>query len=175
MKNKITRLAPLFFLFFSLCLFQACQEKSQPAETEDYAATTVSTENNPEYEAVEAAILDYVEGIYEVDSTRIEKSVHPELRKRGYWFNPKEEAYMDNLDMTFDQLVHLAATWNKSGESANADSPKVIDIYDINSKTASARLTAEWGLDYFHLAKLDGQWRIMNVLWQSLPEQEATQ
>ncbi len=172
MKNKITRFTALSLLLFTSLSFYTCQQNSQADQTEEFTATAVSDDKHPEYEAVEAAILDYVEGIYEVDSTRIEKSVHPELRKRGYWFHPNEKAYRDNLDMTYEQLVHLAATWNKSGESANADSPKVIDIYDINDKTASARLTAEWGLDYFHLAKLDGQWLIMNVLWQSLPDQE---
>jgi len=174
MKIKITLFPTSVLLFFGVLTFQACQNNESPVNEspEAYSATAVSAENNPEYEAVKAAILDYVEGIYEVDSTRIEKSVHPELRKRGYWYNPNEKAYRDNLDMSYQQLVHLAATWNKSGESADADSPKVIDIYDVNSKTASARLTAEWGLDYFHLAKLDGKWLIMNVLWQSLPDEE---
>ena len=121
-----------------------------------------------EKEGVRAAILDYVEGLYEVDSTRIERSVHPELRKRGYWYNKKESAYRDNLDMTYSELVSLAASWNKNGNRVNADSPKLIEIYDVNDRTASAKLTAEWGIDYFHLAKLDGKWMIMNVLWQSI-------
>ncbi|MEO0340105.1 MAG: nuclear transport factor 2 family protein [Bacteroidota bacterium] len=161
----------------SLCLFATlliwgCQSSSEeqdlPTDTENYAVL-VDTEG-PDHQAVEAAILDYVEGIYEVDSTRIERSVHPELRKRGYWYNKNEEAYADNLDMSFDQLVHLAATWNRSGERANAESLKKIEIYDINDRTASAKLSAEWGIDYFHLAKLDGKWMIMNVLWQSIKE-----
>ena len=105
---------------------------------------------------VKEAIQDYVEGIYQVDSTRIERSVHPELRKRGYWFNKKERAYRDNLDMTYAELVSLSATWNQSGKRANADSVKKIEIYDVNDKTASAKLTAVWGIDYFHLAKIDG-------------------
>ena len=124
------------------------------------------------YGGVKQAILDYVEGIYEVDSTRIERSVHPEMRKRGYWYHAEEGTYRDNLDMTYDQLVHLAAVWNKSGKRADADSPKKIEIYDINDRTASAKLTAEWGIDYFHLAMLDGKWQIMNVLWQSIPEKD---
>lgn len=33
--------------------------------------------------------------------------------------------------------------------------------------------TAAWGIDYFHLAKLDGKWMIMNVRWQSIPDQEG--
>ena len=35
------------------------------------------------YESVRQAILDYVEGIYEVDPARIERSVHPSLNKGG--------------------------------------------------------------------------------------------
>lgn len=136
------------------------------------AQDKVAIENHPDYAGVKSAILDYVNGLYEADSTKIERSVHPDLHKRGYWFNDREKAYRDNLDMTYDQLVSLAARWNKSGESANADSPKVIEIYDINDRTASGKLIAEWGMDYFHLAKFDDKWMIMNVLWQSLPEEK---
>jgi hypothetical protein len=142
-------------------------------ETDMAPATLVSTEEHPDYADVKAAIGDYVGGLYEVDSSRIERSVHPELRKRGYWYNGQEQAYRDNLDMSFEQLRHLAATWNASGENANEGTIKEIEIYDINDRTASAKLTAAWGIDYFHLAKLDGKWMIMNVLWQSIPDQEG--
>lgn len=127
-------------------------------------------QNKSEMTAVYNAVLDYVEALYEVDASRIKKSVHPQLRKRGYWYNDKEEAYMNNLDMTYEHLVDLAGKWNKAGDNVTASSPKKIEIYDINDKTASAKLTAEWGIDYFHLAKLEGKWQIMNVLWQSLRE-----
>ena len=51
-------------------------------------------------------------------------------------------------------------------------SAKEIEIFDVNSKTASAKLTAEWGIDLFHLAKINDQWKIVNVIWQSQPEQK---
>ena len=47
---------------------------------------------------------------------------------------------------------------------------KEIEIYDVNTKTASAKLTAEWGVDYFHLSKVNDQWKIVNVIWQSMPK-----
>ncbi|MEN8704294.1 MAG: hypothetical protein ABF286_09035, partial [Polaribacter sp.] len=37
--------------------------------------------NQEDYDKVKAAILDYVEALYLVDSTRIIKSVDPKLRK----------------------------------------------------------------------------------------------
>jgi len=125
-----------------------------------------------DHKMVKAAILDYVEGLYEADSTRIEKSVDPTLRKIGYWYNKKESAFRDNLPMTYNQLVGLSARWNKDGKSANENTVKEIVIYDVNSKTASAKLTAAWGIDYFHLSKVNNQWKIMNVIWQSIVEVE---
>lgn len=125
-----------------------------------------------DYDNVKAAILDYVEGLYLVDSTRIDKSVDKKLRKIGYWYNPDKKQYLDNLEMTHTQLSNLASNWNKSRKRVDEDSPKEIEIFDINSKIASAKLTAEWGIDLFHLAKVNGQWKIMNVIWQSQPKEE---
>jgi len=115
---------------------------------------------------VRAAILDYVEGVYEMDAERVQRSVHPALAKRGYY---QDEGKYVEVPMTFDQLVELARTYNKDGHIP-ADAPKEIELFEVLDKTASAKLTANWGIDYFHLAKVDGKWMIMNVLWQSQPE-----
>lgn len=143
----------LFFIFISIPILSA--QSDHP-------------EYNADYQGVNAAILDYVEGIYLVDSSRIVRSVHPELRKRGYWYNAKEMAYRDNLDMTYTELKNLAVSWNKDGKNANDQTVKIIQIFDVNDRTATAKLTAAWGIDYFHLAKIDDRWMIMNVLWQSI-------
>lgn len=116
-------------------------------------------------ELVQAAIEDYVDGLYLVQPERIKKSVHPELVKKGYWKGKDKTEYAYEGIMTFDQLVKLAETWNAKGWLAK-DAPKKIDIYDVQDQTASAKLTAYWGTDYFQLAKVDGKWMIMNILWQ---------
>jgi hypothetical protein len=107
-----------------------------------------------------------------VDSTKIIKSVDTTLRKVGYWYNPDKKQYVNNLEMTHQQLVRLAAHWNSDYDQVDETSPKEIEIFDVNSKTASAKLTAEWGIDLFHLAKVDHQWKIVNVIWQSQPKSE---
>ena len=71
--------------------------------------------------------------------------------------------------MKFSQLAELAATRGDDGHIP-ADAPKKIELFEVLDKTASAKLTANWGVDYFHLAKVDGKWQIMNVLWQSQPD-----
>lgn len=46
---------------------------------------------------------------------------------------------------------------------------KEITVLDVLDKTAAAKLVAKWGIDYFQLAKQDGTWKIVHVLWQSHP------
>ncbi len=154
------------FTIASFLLFSSCNQEK------DIQNEVKKTYNQEDYKNVKAAILDYVDGIYKVDSTRIDKSVDKKLRKIGYWFHPDKKEYVDNLEMTHTQLSKLAANWNKSGKRANEKSPKEIKIFEVNSKTASAKLTAEWGIDLFHLAKVNNQWKIINVIWQSQPESE---
>jgi hypothetical protein len=121
-----------------------------------------------EREAVKQAVLDYVEGIYEVNPARIERSVHPELAKRGFFVKRGEAAYSSDV-MTFQQLVEVAKTFNKNGRVPK-DAPKEVVVFDVSDQTASAKLTAVWGIDYIHLAKYDGKWKFVNVLWQTPPK-----
>lgn len=123
--------------------------------------------------AIKAAVLDYVEGIYEIKPERIERSVDVTLRKYGFGMNREKKEYYNGSEMNFKQLRRLAANWNKDNKRVDpATGQKDIVILDMLDKTASAKLTAMWGIDYFHLAKEDGKWKIINVLWQSHPPSE---
>ena len=126
---------------------------------------TTAYSQTSDKDLVKAAIEDYVEGIYQVQPDRIKKSVHPELVKKGYWKAKDKTEYAYDGIMTFDQLVKLAETWNVKG-SLPKDAVKKIEIYDVQDQTACGKLTAHWGTDYFQLARVEGKWMIMNILWQ---------
>lgn len=132
------------------------------------APFSISGQSKDDREAVRQAVLDYVEAIYEVNPQRIERSVHPELAKRGY-FKKKGETDYSSQPMTFQQLVDVAKNFNKNGRVPK-DAPKEVVIFDVSDQTASAKLTAVWGIDYMHLAKYNGKWMIVNILWQSPPK-----
>src|SRR5687767_15934673 len=74
-------------------------------------------EANPDREAVRQAVLDYVEGIYNVQPERIERSVSPNLAKLGFYRPPTETTYRPGSSMAFQQLVEIAKTYNKEGRS----------------------------------------------------------
>jgi hypothetical protein len=131
-------------------------------------SVTANAQTKDDKEAVRQAALDYVESIYEVDSARVERSVHPDLAKRGFFLKQGETAYMP-LTMTYTQLVDVAKNYNKNGRVPK-DAPKEVVVYEVSDQTASAKVTASWGIDYLHLAKYDGKWKIINILWQSPPK-----
>jgi hypothetical protein len=121
----------------------------------------------PDRAAVEAAALDYVEALYNADPSRIERSVHPQLTKRGFWRETATAPWGPQLTMTYEQLLALAKKWN--ADKKRDTSIKRVDIFDVLDQTASAKITAQWGIDYLHLAKYDGRWKIINIVWQAHP------
>jgi hypothetical protein len=122
-------------------------------------------------EAVRLAALDYVEGIYDAKPDRIKRSVHPSLVKRGFYKKDAATPYVD-MPMTYEQLVELAATWNKDGKRDT--SIKEVAVLEVLDQTAVAKVTAMWGIDYMLLGKYDGGWKIVQILWQSHPPKPRT-
>lgn len=114
---------------------------------------------------VEAAINNYVDAFYRADTLKAYESVVPYLAKRGY---AKRDGQYRELHMSFTQLVALAQRW-KSGQPDLSTAPRKITIFEVMDQTASAKVDAQWGTDYFHLARLNGKWMIVNVLWQTKP------
>ena len=126
----------------------------------------ISAQATGDKDAVRQAALDYVEGIYNVQPERIERSVHPNLVKRGFYKKDAATPYAE-MPMTYEQLVKLAASWNKDGKRDL--SIKEVVVLDVLDQTAVAKVRASWGIDYMMLGKFDGKWKITQILWQSHP------
>lgn len=126
----------------------------------------ISAQTTGDKDAVRQAALDYVEGIYNVQPERVERSVHPNLVKRGFYKKDAATPYAE-MPMTYEQLVKLAASWNKDGKRDL--SIKEVVVLDVLDQTAVAKVRASWGIDYMMLGKFDGKWKITQILWQSHP------
>ena len=126
-------------------------------------------QTSPDEAAIKEACFNYIDAFYKADTTLAYRSIHPTLQKRGFAYDEKAGGYSKQLEMPFPALIKLAKTWNKDGKRANASSPRAVAVLDVADKTAAAKATAQWGIDYLHLVKENGQWYIINVLWQSPP------
>jgi hypothetical protein len=123
-----------------------------------------------DHAAIERAVRDYVDAIYDVDPSKIERSVHPDMVKRGF-FHGSDGRYAEHF-MNYEELLLLAAEWNAEGQTDVTAAPREVRILDVLDQTATARLEAYWGIDYMHLARFDGKWKIIHVLWQAHPKEE---
>ena len=135
------------------------------------ASLNAIAQEKADKEGVKMAALDYVEGLYLVEPERIERSVSKELAKIGYWKRDATSEYRES-PMTYDQLYALAGEWNKNGRVDPKTAPKKIEILDIMDQTAVVKLSADWGIDYLNMAKKEGRWTIVNILWQSYPSSD---
>ena len=123
-----------------------------------------------EMKKVTQAAYDYIDTFYKADTSLAYKSVHKNLRKVGWWFDKKKDAYSDNSEMTFDSLIGLANRWNAKGDRANSESIREVKVLEVSDKIAVAKVTAVWSIDYLNMVKTDEGWKSINIVWQSPPK-----
>ncbi|MEO7306705.1 MAG: nuclear transport factor 2 family protein [Ferruginibacter sp.] len=115
---------------------------------------------------IERACLDYIEGFYEGDTTKLIRSLKPSLYKFGYWQDKKTGKYGPDGNMTWREAVDYAKRVFEKKKFAKAGSPKKVEVLDIMNTIAAAKVTAWWGVDYLLLAKQNDVWMIEQVLWE---------
>ena len=119
--------------------------------------------------AIEMAARDYVEGWQSGDVDRVSKAIHAELAKRQVRHSENGQAFVSPMGAT---LLKAATNANKGGvksKDRTPGEPFTVDvrILDIDGNNASVKTyNAKYGfMDYVHLAKMNGEWKIINVLW----------
>jgi len=115
-------------------------------------------------------VLNYIEGLDTNDPDRVAKAMHPDLAKRTVEKNKEGNEYPSN--MTAASLIGYTKDFDFTMfYSAGVDStiPLKVDvaIYDIADGIATVKAGSNRFefIDYIHLAKLDGEWKIINILW----------
>ena len=116
--------------------------------------------------AVIRAALDYIEGFYDGDSTKLIRAVHPEVNKYGFGYHAGLQQWT-GYGMSFAGFLESAREVREGVERVPPGAPKAVELLDVMDQTAAAKVTAIWGVDYLLLAKFDGRWMIRQVLWQS--------
>ncbi len=120
--------------------------------------------------AIRAAALDYIEGWYAGDGARMERALHPELAKRIVRTNPQ------NGQSRLDQMSALSlvqGTRRGGGKATPKErQQKDVSILDVFQNAASVKVVASDWVDYLHLAKFNGRWVIVNVLWELKPDRK---
>lgn len=128
-------------------------------------STSTFSQSKADSLAIQQAALDYIESQQVPNPSQMERALHPRMVKRTFWTD--KESNKDYVrETTTESMVILAQNYNKKGDKFPANPKKEVKLLDVSDKTASLKLIADEWIDYMHLVKLNGQWKIINVLWQ---------
>lgn len=138
-----------------------------------FVFTCAQAQESPNDEAaIRKTALDYIEGWYEGDAARMESALHPELAKRMIFTDPKTGRSQFN-HMGAMQLVQN--TRHGGGNKTPKDQQtKDITILDHYNNAAVVKIVASGWIDYLEEAKVNGEWKIINVLWELKPRPAPT-
>jgi Putative lumazine-binding len=120
-----------------------------------------------ENEAIKQTALDYIEGWYEGNAERMERALHPELAKRIVRTDPKSGR--SNLGQMSAMSLVQGTRRGGGKETPKEKQQKDVTILDVFENSASVKVVASEWIDYLHVAKWNGRWVIVNVLWELKP------
>ena len=132
------------------------------------AAAEMVTKREEDLQAVRRAVADYCEGYYRRDPEQTARAYHSECLKRDFV-------------VTDDDVWYLAVQTSASMvDVARVDRMKVEDpsyeiiIDDLSEDIASVRLYSDRWVDYLHVVKARGEWKLLHAAYAELPDERIS-
>lgn len=112
--------------------------------------------------AIYQAVTDYYEGWYTPNTEQMARCLHAGLAKRAIKLDEAGKEYL--LHLTKEVMVE--ATEKGGGSDVLTDKKNwTISILDKYQEIAAVKVVCPEFVEYIHLARQDGQWQIVNVLY----------
>ena len=140
----------------------ACRAQGAPPALAALPATITAADSA----AIRATALDYIDGWYAGDADRMARALHPELAKRNVATDVQGRSRL--IQMSAMSLVNGTRAGGGS-RILEAQRTRDVRILDAFAGAASVRVRAATWVDYMHMAKYNGRWVIVNVLWENDP------
>jgi len=131
------------------------------------SASQAQAQTPSDADLIKQTALDYIEGWYEGNPERMERALHPELAKRIVRTDDRGRSNLGQMSaLTLINFTRGGGGKNTPKEKQQKD----VTVLDIFGNAASAKVVASEWVDYLHLAKWNGRWVIVNVLWELKPQ-----
>ena len=118
--------------------------------------------------AIRATALDYIEGWYTGNADRMERALHSHLAKRIVFTDSSGHSRLG--DMTALELVQNVRAGGGT-RTPKAEQRTDVTILDIFRNASVVKIDAGAWIDYLQIARSNGRWVIINVLWELRPRQ----
>lgn len=112
--------------------------------------------------AISAVAQDYMDAYYTADAARMEKALHPDFHKRTL---KTVSGHMEISEDTVQSTVE-GVRLGSGQEIPVAERVKKIEVLDVYRDAASVKVVTGRWVDYMHLSKSNGEWRVLDVVLQ---------
>lgn len=114
--------------------------------------------------AIRATAHDYIDGWWTGDAPRMARALHAHLAKRMVMSDSLGQ-HSRLSDMTAMELVQNVE--RGGGKSTPPDQRRSdVQILDVFRNAAVVRVDAGSWVDFLQIVKWNGEWKIVNVLWE---------
>jgi len=121
-----------------------------------------STRSSNEKAIVAAVAQNYMDAYYTADSARMQKTLHPGFHKRTLrTLNGRTEISEDTV-----QSMMEGVRLGSGREIPPAERVQKIEVLDVYRDAASVKVVTGRWIDYMHLSKSNGEWRVLDVVLQ---------
>jgi len=164
LQSRLLLFLVLCAVMFAVTLEARAQQSPQPAAAKPAGAS------DADLAAIKQTALDYIDGYYEGNGERMERALHPELAKRIVRTDRQSgRSRLDQMSaMSLAQGTRARASSPTPKEKRQSD----VTVLDVFESAASVKIVATDWIDYLHVAKFNGRWVIVNVLWELKPQQK---
>jgi hypothetical protein len=133
-------------------------------------ATTARSQADADREAIKRTALNYAEGWYEGNAEKMESALHPDLAKRIARSNDKGQTRLDQMS-AMSLVQGTRSGYGK--QTPKEEQQKDVTVLDVLGGAATVKLEMRDWVDYMHIARSNGKWVIVNVLWEMKPAKTA--
>ncbi|HVG92552.1 MAG TPA: nuclear transport factor 2 family protein [Alphaproteobacteria bacterium] len=115
-----------------------------------------------ENRAITAVAQNYMDAYYTADPALMQRSLHPDFHKRTlHTVNGQTQITEDSVQSMVEGV----------GLGSGKDIPRnervrSIQVLDVYHDAASIKVVTGRWIDYMHLSKLNGEWRVLDVVLQ---------
>ena len=119
--------------------------------------------------AIRATAHNYIDGWYSGDAARMELALHSHLAKRLVYTDAMGHSRL--ADLTAAELIQ--STRAGAGKIPKEQWRDSVTILSTFGNDAVVRVDATTWVDFLEMIKWDGEWKIINVIWENRPKAAA--
>jgi hypothetical protein len=115
-----------------------------------------------ETSSITAVAQNYMDAYYTADAARMQRALHPDFHKRTLrTMNGQMEIREDSV-----QSMVEGVRLGTGKDIPTGDRVQKIEVLDVYRDAASVKVVTGRWIDYMHLTKLNGEWRVLDVVLQ---------